>query len=410
MALIVEKFGGTSVGSVERIRHVASIVAADCARGDRVVVVLSAMSGETDRLTELARAVDADCGGRELDALLATGEQASAALLALALGGEGLAGVSLSGAQVRVLTDDAHNRARIAAVETDAIRRCVEAGKVPVVAGFQGVDGDGNVTTLGRGGSDTTAVAVAAALDAHECRIYTDVDGVYTTDPRIVDKARRLERITFEEMLEMSSLGSKVLQIRAVELAGKYNVSLKVLSTFRAGPGTLITYEEKDVENPGIAGIAFNQDEAQLTVRGVPDEPGVAALLLGPVADAGVEVDMIVQNVGSRDGTADFTFTVHRRDYQRARAILDRAVAGLGAGRVTGDAAIVKVSLVGVGMRSHSGVASKMFRALADNGIDIRMISTSEIKISVVLKEQDMESAVRVLHDAFELEGDGVAP
>ena len=410
MALIVEKFGGTSVGSVERIRHVASIVAADCARGDRVVVVLSAMSGETDRLSELARAVDADCGGRELDALLATGEQASAALLALALGGEGLAGVSLSGAQVRVLTDDAHNRARIAAVETDAIRRCVEAGKVPVVAGFQGVDGDGNVTTLGRGGSDTTAVAVAAALDAHECRIYTDVDGVYTTDPRIVDKARRLERITFEEMLEMSSLGSKVLQIRAVELAGKYNVSLKVLSTFRAGPGTLITYEEKDVENPGIAGIAFNQDEAQLTVRGVPDEPGVAALLLGPVADAGVEVDMIVQNVGSRDGTADFTFTVHRRDYQRARAILDRAATGLGAGRVTGNAEIVKVSLVGVGMRSHSGVASKMFRALADNGIDIRMISTSEIKISVVLKEQDMESAVRVLHDAFELEGDGVAP
>ena len=409
MALIVEKFGGTSVGSVERIRRVASIVAADCARGEQVVVVLSAMGGETDRLTELARAVDADCGGRELDALLATGEQASAALLALALGGEGLAGVSLSGAQARILTDDAHNRARITGIETDAIRRHVEAGRVPVVAGFQGVDGDGNVTTLGRGGSDTTAVAVAAALGARECRIYSDVDGVYTTDPRIVDKARRLDRITFEEMLEMASLGSKVLQIRAVELAGKYNVPLKVLSTFRAGSGTLITYEENDVENPGIAGIAFNRDEAQLTVRGVPDEPGIAALLLGPVADAGVEVDMIVQNVGSRDGVADFTFTVHRRDYRRAREIVERTVAALGAGRVTGNAAIVKVSLVGVGMRSHSGVASKMFRALADNGIDIRMISTSEIKISVVLKEKDLESAVRVLHDAFELESDGTA-
>ncbi len=410
MALIVEKFGGTSVGSVERIRHVASIVAADCARGDRVVVVLSAMGGETDRLTELARAVDADCGGRELDALLATGEQASVALLALALGGEGLAGVSLSGAQVRVLTDDAYNRARIVSIETDAIRGHVAAGRVPVVAGFQGVDGDGNVTTLGRGGSDTTAVAVAAALGARECRIYSDVDGVYTTDPRIVDKARRLDRITFEEMLEMASLGSKVLQIRAVELAGKYNVPLKVLSAFRAGSGTLITYEDDDVENPGIAGIAFNQDEAQLTVRGVPDEPGVAARLLGPVADAGVEVDMIVQNVGSRDGVADFTFTVHRRDYRRAREIVERTVAGLGAGRVTGNATIVKVSLVGVGMRSHSGVASKMFRALADNGIDIRMISTSEIKISVVLEEKDMKSAVRVLHDAFELESDGGAP
>ena len=410
MALIVEKFGGTSVGSVERIRHVASIVAAACARGERVVVVLSAMDGETDRLTELARAVDADCGGRELDALLATGEQASAALLALALGGEGLAAVSLTGAQARIRTDDAHNRARITDIEADAIRRHVEAGRVPVVAGFQGVDGAGNVTTLGRGGSDTTAVAVAAALGARECRIYTDVDGVYTTDPRIVDKARRLDRITFEEMLEMASLGSKVLQIRAVELAGKYNVPLKVLSTFRAGPGTLITYEEDDVENPGIAGIAFNRDEAQLTVRGVPDEPGVAALLLGPVADADVEVDMIVQNVGSRDGTADFTFTVHRRDYRRAREILERTVGTLGAGRVTGNAVIVKVSLVGVGMRSHSGVASRMFRALADNGIDIRMISTSEIKISVVLEEKDMESAVRVLHDAFELESDGAVP
>lgn len=407
MALIVEKFGGSSVGSVERIRHVASIVAADRGRGDDVVVVLSAMSGETDRLLELAARVNARCRGRELDMLLATGEQASAALLALALAGEGVAAVSLTGAQARILTDGAWNRARITGIEAGAIRRHLDAGKTVIVAGFQGVDGGGNITTLGRGGSDTSAVAVAAALGAQECRIYSDVDGVYTTDPRVENKARRLDRITFEEMLEMASLGSKILQIRSVELAGKYNVPLRVLSTFRPGPGTRITYEENNLENPGIAGIAFQRDEAQLTVRGVPDKPGVAARLLGPVADGNIEVDMIVQNVGSRDGTADFTFTVHRRDYERAGAILEKTVAALGAGRVLGDDSIVKVSLVGVGMRSHSGVASKMFRALADEGIDIRMISTSEIKISVVLEEKNMETAVRVLHDAFQLEGGG---
>ena len=409
MALLVEKFGGTSVGSIERIRRVASIVAADCERGDRVVVVLSAMSGETDRLLELAGRLNSRCRGRELDMLLATGEQASAALLAIALAGEGVAAVSLTGAQARILTDGTHNRARIVEIEDGAIRRRLNDGKTVIVAGFQGVDGDGNITTLGRGGSDTSAVAIAAALGAQECRIYSDVDGVYTTDPRVENKARRLDRITFEEILEMASLGSKILQTRSVELAGKYNVPLKVLSTFRPGPGTLITYEGNNVENPGIAGIAFNQDEAQLTVRGVPDKPGVAARILGPVADENIEVDMIVQNVGSRDGTADFTFTVHRRDYERACTVLEKTVAELGAGRVLGDDSIVKVSLVGVGMRSHSGVASKMFRALADKEIDIRMISTSEIKISVVLEEKNMEAAVRALHDAFELESDGGA-
>ncbi len=409
MALLVEKFGGTSVGSIERIRRVASIVAADCERGDRVVVVLSAMSGETDRLLELAGRLNSRCRGRELDMLLATGEQVSAALLAIALAGEGVAAVSLTGAQARILTDGTHNRARIVEIEAGAIRRRLNDGKTVIVAGFQGVDGDGNITTLGRGGSDTSAVAIAAALGAQECRIYSDVDGVYTTDPRVENKARRLDRITFEEILEMASLGSKILQTRSVELAGKYNVPLKVLSTFRPGPGTLITYEGNNVENPGIAGIAFNQDEAQLTVRGVPDKPGVAARILGPVADENIEVDMIVQNVGSRDGTADFTFTVHRRDYERACTVLERTVAELGAGRVLGDDSIVKVSLVGVGMRSHSGVASKMFRALADKEIDIRMISTSEIKISVVLEEKNMEAAVRALHDAFELESDGGA-
>ena len=403
MALYVHKYGGTSVGTVERIQHVADKIVQARQSGDDIVVVVSAMSGETDRLLGLARQMQERPNPRELDVLLSTGEQVTIALLCMALEARHCLAVSYTGAQARILTDAAHTKARILDIDTAKIRRDLDQGRVVVVAGFQGVNEEGDITTLGRGGSDTTAVALAAALKADECRIYTDVDGVYTTDPRVEPKARRLDRITFEEMLEMASLGSKVLQIRAVEFAGKYNVPLRVLSTFDDGPGTLITYEEDDMEQALISGIAFNRDEAKLTVEGVPDRPGIAAAILGPVADANIEVDMIVQNV-AEDETTDFTFTVHRNDYPKALEVLERVRQDLNARKVTGDDRIVKVSLVGVGMRSHAGIASKMFRALAEEGINIRMISTSEIKISVVLDEKYLELAVRTLHDAFGLD------
>lgn len=403
MALIVQKYGGTSVGSPERIRHVAEKVSAARQRGDDVVVVVSAMSGETDRLVGLAHQLDPRPEPRELDVLLSTGEQVTIALLSIALQKLGCAARSYTGAQVRILTDNAFNKARIRDIDESAVRKDLSAGRVVVVAGFQGVDEDGNITTLGRGGSDTTAVALAAALKADECQIYTDVDGVYTTDPRVVPQARRLARITFEEMLEMASLGSKVLQIRSVEFAGKYNVPLRVLSSFQEGEGTLISFEESQMEQPVISGIAFNRDEAKITVVGVPDQPGVAYGILGPIANANIEVDMIVQNVAA-DATTDFTFTVHRRDYAQALEILRDVATGMGARELTGDNKIVKISIVGVGMRSHAGIASKMFQTLSKEGINIRMISTSEIKVSVVVDEKYLELGVRALHDAFELE------
>lgn len=402
MALIVQKYGGTSVGSVERINAVADRVMHWRSQGHQLVIVVSAMSGETDRLIKLAKAIDPKAGGRELDVLLATGEQVTIALLSLALAAKGCPAVSYTGGQVHILTDSAFNKARILDIDGARVRRDLESGKVVVVAGFQGVDEQGNITTLGRGGSDTTGVALAAALKADECQIYTDVDGVYTTDPRVVPDARRLERITFEEMLEMASLGSKVLQIRSVEFAGKYSVPLRVLSSFSEGGGTLISLEEQNVEQPVISGIAFNKDEAQLKVAGVPDQPGVAYAILGPISAANIEVDMIVQNVGT-DGTTDFTFTVHRNDYDKAMELLRQTAATLGARNVDGDKKIVKISLVGVGMRSHAGIASKMFQALGKEGINIRMISTSEIKISVVVDEKYLELGVRTLHDVFEL-------
>ncbi len=403
MALIVQKYGGTSVGSPERIQHVAEKVMAARQRGDDVVVVVSAMSGETDRLVGLAHKLDPRPEPRELDVLLSTGEQVTIALLSIALQKLGCAARSYTGAQVRILTDNAFNKARIRDIDETAVRKDLGAGRVVVVAGFQGVDEDGNITTLGRGGSDTTAVALAAALKADECQIYTDVDGVYTTDPRVVPQARRLARITFEEMLEMASLGSKVLQIRSVEFAGKYNVPLRVLSSFQEGEGTLISFEESQMEQPVISGIAFNRDEAKITVVGVPDQPGVAYGILGPIANANIEVDMIVQNVAA-DATTDFTFTVHRRDYSQALDILRDVAIGMGARELSGDNKIVKISIVGVGMRSHAGIASKMFQTLSKEGINIRMISTSEIKVSVVVDEKYLELGVRALHDAFELE------
>ncbi len=406
MALIVQKFGGTSVGSVERICQVAEKVKGFRARGDDLVVVVSAMSGETNRLIELAKAIQADPDPREMDVLVSTGEQVTIALLAMALKEIGVDAVSYTGSQVRILTDSAHTKARIQNIDDARMRADLSAGRVVIVAGFQGVDEQGNITTLGRGGSDTTGVALAAALKADECQIYTDVDGVYTTDPRVVENARRLDQITFEEMLEMASLGSKVLQIRAVEFAGKYNVPLRVLHSFKEGPGTLITLEEgAAMEQPVISGIAFNRDEAKLTIRGVPDTPGVAFKILGPVSAANIEVDMIVQNV-SQDNTTDFTFTVHRNDLRKAQDILNQVATQIGAREVAGDSRIVKVSIVGVGMRSHAGVASKMFQALSDEGINIQMISTSEIKISVVIDEKYLELAVRSLHSAFELDGE----
>jgi aspartate kinase len=409
MSLLVLKFGGTSVGSPDRIKSVAERVLRLRGEGHSLVVVVSAMSGETDRLLGLAREVQPRSEGRELDVLLSTGEQVTIALLAMALAARGCPARSYTGGQVRILTDSAHNKARIRSIDDVRIRGDLDAGRVVVVAGFQGVDEAGAITTLGRGGSDTTAVALAAALKADECQIYTDVDGVYTTDPRVVKHARRLERITFEEMLEMASLGSKVLQIRSVEFAGKYNVPLRVLSSFEDGPGTLITTEEGRVEQALVAGIAFNQNEAQLTIQGVPDQPGVAYGILGPVADANIEVDMIVQNIGG-DGTTDFTFTVNRNDFEKATEILQKVAAGLGARQVSGDTKIAKISVVGVGMRSHAGIAARMFKALAKESINIRMISTSEIKISVVVDEKYLELGVRTLHDAFELEREPAGP
>jgi len=404
MALIVQKYGGTSVGSVERIQNVAQRVKRWRDRGDQVVVVVSAMSGETDRLIGLAKALQERPLPRELDVLLATGEQVTIALLAMALDQIGCPARSYTGAQVQILTDSAHNKARIREIEGTNIRADLDAGSVVVVAGFQGVDEDGNITTLGRGGSDTSAVAVAAALHADECQIYTDVDGVYTTDPRVEPRARKLDRITFEEMLEMASLGSKVLQIRSVEFAGKYRVPLRVLSSFEEGEGTLISLEEDAVEQAVISGIAFARDEAKLTILGVPDQPGVAYKILGPIADANIEVDMIIQNIAADEATTDFTFTVHRGEYQRALEILKGTAASLAARQVLGDDRIAKISIVGVGMRSHAGIASKMFAALAKEGINIRMISTSEIKISVVVDEKYLELGVRTLHSAFGLD------
>jgi aspartate kinase len=410
MALIVHKYGGTSVGSAERIENVARKVKSFRDRGDDIVVVVSAMSGETNRLVDLAKALQENPDPREMDVLLSTGEQVTIALLSMALKSIGCDARSYTGAQVHILTDSAHNKARILDIDEKKMRADLEAGRVVVVAGFQGADEHGNITTLGRGGSDTTAVALAAALKADECQIYTDVDGVYTTDPRVVPEARRLDRITFEEMLEMASLGSKVLQIRSVEFAGKYNVPLRVLSSFegKEGPGTLITYEEDGMEDAQISGIAFSRDEAKLTIQGVPDQPGVAYRILGPIGEANIEIDMIVQNVAA-DDTTDFTFTVHRNDYDKALAILKKTAGELGAREVNGDNRIVKISLVGVGMRSHAGIASTMFGALAKEGINIRMISTSEIKISVVVDEKYLELGVRALHSAFKLDEAPVA-
>ncbi|WP_415882419.1 aspartate kinase [Neptuniibacter sp. QD72_48] len=406
MALFVQKYGGTSVGTVERIEAVADKVQGFKQQGHDVVVAVSAMSGETNRLIALAKDIQSKPNAREMDVLVSTGEQVTIALLCMALEKRGVPARSYTGSQVKILTDNSHTKARIQDIEVSSIKSDLEAGRVVVVAGFQGVDSDGNITTLGRGGSDTTGVALAAALKADECQIYTDVDGVYTTDPRVVSSAKRLEQITFEEMLEMASLGSKVLQIRAVEFAGKYKVPLRVLSSFEEGPGTLITVEgDSAVEKPVISGIAFNRDEAKLTVMGVPDVPGVASKILGPISQANIEVDVIVQNVAA-DNTTDFTFTVHRNDYDAAEAVLAKVSAELGAREVVGDNQIAKVSIVGVGMRSHAGVASKMFDALAAENINIQMISTSEIKVSVVIAEKYLELAVRSLHTAFDMDVD----
>jgi len=408
VALIVQKYGGTSVGSPERIKNVARRVARFKANGHQIVVVVSAMSGETNRLIALAKQIQENPDPRELDVIVSTGEQVTIGLLAMAIRELGLNAKSYTGGQVKILTDSAFTKARIVSIDEQNIRADLANGCVVVVAGFQGVDEHGNITTLGRGGSDTTGVAVAAALHADECQIYTDVDGVYTTDPRVVHEARRLKSITFEEMLEMASLGSKVLQIRSVEFAGKYKVKLRVLSSFEEeGEGTLITFEDNDkMEKAIISGIAFNRDEAKITVLGVPDKPGIAYQILGPVSDANIDVDMIIQNVGV-DGLTDFSFTVHRNDFTKAMDVLKNKVQPhIGARDVIGDSRTTKVSVVGVGMRSHVGIASKMFRTLAEEGINIQMISTSEIKISVVIDEKYLELAVRVLHKAFDLDQD----
>ena len=405
MALIVQKYGGTSVANPERIKNVARRIARFKEQGHQVVVVVSAMSGETNKLIALAKEMQPSPDPRELDAIVSTGEQVTTGLLAMGLKAIGIDAKSYTGGQVKILTDSTFTKARILSIEEANIRSDLDAGKVVIVAGFQGVDADGNVTTLGRGGSDTSGVALAAALKADECQIYTDVDGVYTTDPRVVPEAKKLDTITFEEMLEMASLGSKVLQIRSVEFAGKYKVKLRVLSSFQdEGEGTLITVEEdKNMEQPIISGIAFNRDEAKLTMLGVPDTPGIAYQILGAIAESNIDVDMIIQNVG-HDGTTDFSFTVNRGEYAKAQAILEGVKQKLGARQITGDNKICKVSAVGVGMRSHPGVASQMFKALADEGINIQMISTSDIKISVVLDEKYLELAVRVLHRTFGLD------
>jgi aspartate kinase len=405
VSLIVQKYGGTSVGSIERIQSVADRVMAARKEGHNIVVVVSAMSGETDRLLGLAKAITDRPPARELDVLLSTGEQVTIALLSMALENKGCQARSFTGGQVHIRTDSAHSKARIVDIDAARVNKALKEGKVVVIAGFQGIDEHGNITTLGRGGSDTTAVAMAAALEADECRIYTDVDGVYTADPRIVPQARLLTRMTFEEMLELASLGSKVLQIRSVEFARKYNVNLRVLSAFTDSQGTLIAAEDENMEQALISGITYNRNEAKLTIVGVPDKPGIAFKILGPIADANIEVDMIVQNVGE-DNTTDLTFTVNRNDYVNALEILTNIARDMGAKDVNADNQIVKISVVGVGMRSHAGIASKMFKALADEGINIQMISTSEIKISVVVDEKYLELSVRTLHTAFELDDD----
>ncbi len=406
MAFLVKKFGGTSVGTTERIKHVAKMLQQGREAGDDQVVVLSAMSGETNRLEALAREVmPAVVDVRELDVLLATGEQVTIALLCMALKELGCDARSYTGAQVKILTDSTHSKARILEIDKDPILADIQQGRIVVVAGFQGVDELGDITTLGRGGSDTSAVALAYALGCDECQIYTDVDGVYTTDPRVESRARRLDQITFEEMLEMASLGSKVLQIRAVEFAGKYNVPLRVLSSFEPGTGTLITYdnEDSDMEQALVSGIAFNRDEAQITVGGVADQPGIAYSILGPIAELNVEVDVILQNIGE-NGLTDFTFTVHRTDFQKVMEFLKARQSELGASSIQGNDRIVKLSIIGVGMRSHAGIASRMFKSLSEAGINLRMITTSEIKISVVIDENYLELGVRCLHEEFELE------
>ncbi len=404
MSLLVQKYGGTSVGTPERIKAVAERVKKSVDSGNQVVVVVSAMSGETNRLITLASDISQKPKPREMDVLVSTGEQVTIALLCMALSEIGQDARSYTGAQAGIRTDKSHNKARITDINTERVLADLNAGRVVVIAGFQGINDDGDVTTLGRGGSDTSAVAMAAALKADECQIYTDVDGVYTTDPRVVPNARKLDKITFEEMLEMASLGSKVLQIRAVEFAGKYNVTLRVLSSFEDGEGTLITTddEENPLEQALISGIAFNRDEAQITVIGVPDTPGIAHSIVGPVADANVEVDMIVQNI-SGDKVTDFTFTVNRIDYDQTCEIVEQLAQDLGAANMSGRTDIAKVSVVGVGMRSHAGIASKMFGCLAKEAINILMISTSEIKISVLIDEKYLELAVRTLHETFEL-------
>jgi len=402
MSLWVQKYGGTSVASTEKLLAIAERLHEQHSQGHRLVVVLSAMGGETDHLLSLARQVSSQPAGPALDLLLSSGERVSIALLSLALQALGCPAVALTGRQAGILTEGQANKARIKNIDSEHLNGLLDEGQVVVVAGFQGMDESGRVTTLGRGGSDTTAVALAASLGADECHVYTDVEGVYTADPRLVPEARRLEHLTYEEMLEMSGLGSKVLQLRSVLFAEKYNVPLRVLSTFEAGPGTLISEEAENMEQATIAGIAHNRDEAQLTISGVPDMPGVAARILGPIAEAHIEVDMIVQNVG-QDGTADFTFTVHRNDYAKALQILEQVGGELGARETRGNRDIVKVSLVGVGMRSHAGIASRMFEALAEAGVNISMISTSEIKISVVIAEPLLETCVQVLHREFAL-------
>jgi len=405
MFIAVEKYGGTSVGSVERIDAVADRVSASHQKGERLVVVVSAMAGETNRLLGLAEEIDPDAQAREMDVLVSTGEQVTIALLSMALNKRGIEARSYTGGQVQILTDNVHGKARILDINAARVREDLENNRVVVVAGFQGVDEEGNITTLGRGGSDTTAVAMAAALEADECRIFTDVDGVYTTDPRIVPEARRLAQITVEEMLELASQGAKVLQTRSVEFAGKYRVPLRVLSSFEDGPGTLITHEVSDMEQPLIAGIAYNRDEAKVTIRGVPDQPGIASRIFGPISAAHLNIDMIIQNV-AQDGTTDLTFTVNRNEYAQAMKLLNEIAQELNARDVVGDDTLAKIAIVGVGMRSHSGVAAKMFDTLAAEGINIELISTSEIKISVGVNDKYLELAVRALHKAFELEGD----
>ena len=403
MALIVQKFGGSSVANIECINNVADIVCKTIANGHNVVVVLSAMAGETDRLLNLALSVDQTPNSRELDVLLSTGEQVSIAILTMILTKRGFAAKSYTGGQVHILTDNAHNKARIVDINHKNLKKDLDQGCIVVVAGFQGIDIDGNITTLGRGGSDTTAVALAAALKAHECQIYTDVDGVYTTDPRVEPAARKMDKITFEEMLELASLGAKVLQIRSVEFAGRYNVPVRVLSSFKEGTGTLITYEDSKMEKPMVTGIAFNRNEAKISILGVPDQPGIAAMLINPISEANIVIDMIVQN-SMKEGYTDFTFTVNREDVPKAQIIVNNVAKDIDAREVIVDNRIVKISVVGVGMRSHAGIASKMFTTLGNEGINMQLISTSEIKVSVAVDEKYLELGVRALHAAFQLD------